>query len=384
MNARPQHGSVLVSTLLIAAVLFLAGLAVASRLTGEVTRSRGAVDFDRAWHAAMAGLEECLGYLRWDPAGQDGLAHGDPGSEVCRKSYSGAGFSYTATAILGSPRQVALSSAGTAGGVTRTLGAIAQASLTGGQGFQAWGGGSMRFDGGGTIDGIIYGARDIEVNGTFDVCGNIFAHGTASRGNNVSDLPDCNVGFYSSYPWVAFPDFQVAALKARATTVIDGDYAPECSPSDTSRAADCDGPVTGEQIVWVKGKLTFKSYKKKGKGSDHKDGLYYTGRVIYIADGGVDVNANLTRGPAAMLQIVADGTGQAITVQPGNTVEGIFVNPNGTFSTPGNIALRGLVFAAEWNNNGTLTWIADPLSGLCSGSGCAGARMALVKLWEES
>lgn len=379
-----QQGYVLASVIFVAALLLATGVAVLWRVSVEANLAGKSDRFEQAWQAAMAGLEDCLGYINWDATGRAAMEAATGGEKICARSYSGDGYSYVAEAWANSPRQVKVRATGKSGSSSRTLGTVAQYTLNPtGRAVGSWGGGDMKFAGGGRLEGEIYSAKTINVTGNFNVCGNFYAYEKALRGKNVSDIAGCNVGFYSHYPWVTFPDFQVAALKSRADMIISNDYTPECSASDVARSADCDGPVSGEKVVWVKGKLFLKNYQKGGRGRTYRD-LTYTGRVIYITDAGVDISVDkLLRSGDAMVQVIADGLGQKIIVSANGEIEGIFVAPEGEFATPGTTTVRGLVFASVWNNDGTLVWIADPQSGACTGGGCLGARMTMVKLWEE-
>lgn len=376
MRNRRSHegGYVLVAALLAAGLILAAGLAVLSRTTTEVKVGRSAEDYERAWQAAMAGIEHCLAYIRHETEGQERMKNPVAGAQVCEKSHSAHGASYTARAVAANARQAKVVSTGTAGKHSRTAAAIIRYTLASGKGLQAWGGGNMKFAGGGTLDGEIFTAKDIEVTGNFTVCGNIYASGTAFRGSNVSDASNCNVGFHSRFPFIQFPDFEVDKLKSRAAIIYTSDYTALCPPIGT-RDPGCDGPTSGEKVVWVKGKLTL--------GKSGSDSLY-TGRIIYVADNGVDVvGKNHDLGNGAMLQVVAAGADKVIKVTSSGTVQGVFAAPEGRFETPGTVRLNGLVFAKDWNNSGTLHWVANGQRGACTGEECVAARMAIVKLWEQ-
>lgn len=380
-----QRGHLLVLAVLGVALMLTLGLAVLSRVSVELKLSRQALHYERAWQAAMAGLEACMGYIRWDPAGREAMHSPATGQIVCSLTHTDeAGDSYTTVAQAANARQVTVESAGTSGELTRNLGAVLQYTLASGRGLHAWGGGNMKFAGGGVLDGDIFSAADIEVTGSFTVCGNLYAYGTAYRGSRVSDGPGCNVGFHSRYPLITFPDFRVPDLKARASLVIAGDHTPKC-PADepAARGPDCDGPAGGEQVVLVRGNLLLEQYKIDGKGTPYKS-LLYTGRTIYVVEGNVSIGLEqINLASEAMLQVIADGPGRVIKLTSSGTIRGIYVAPEGRFETPGTVTLYGLVFASLWENSGTLKWYADPQQGVCTGEECTSARLALVKLWEE-
>lgn len=382
-NLPGQEGYILVAALLAAVVIFAASFAVASRITSEVKIGRNAEDHEQAWHAAMAGLEECLAYIRHDPAGQAGMVNPAIGTKVCDQSHSVHGVSYTVQAFAATARQVKVVSTGRAGKTARKAGAILQVALGTEQGPAAWGGGTLRFSGDGTLDGDLYSVDSIDIAGTFTVCGNIYAAGEASRGGQVVNGPTCNVGFHSQFPFVKFPDFKVDLLRQKASIIIEGDHTPICPDDDpASRGPDCDGPVDGEQVVWVKGRLSFNPYSTSS-GKTYKD-VRYTGRVIYVVDNVVHVNIdNVDLAHTGSLQVLAAGQNKGITVSSNGTIRGVWVAPEGPFETAGTLNLIGLVFAKEWVSRGTLHWIAGGQSVVCTGTECASSRMSIVKLWEE-
>lgn len=393
MSSRPrrqsqgQGGYVLVSVLLATAVIFTAGMVVTRRVTTEIKLGRKSHEHTQAWYAAMAGIEDCLAYLNWDPAARSAVETAGLGVTLCERSLSDSGFQYDVRATMGNARQVLFTSTGRSGRSARTLSAVARRTLVDRDDkLHAWAGGTMKFSGSGSLEGNLYSDGNIEIGGTFTVCGNYYARNQTIRGSNVTNKAGCQVSFTSNYPMVAFPDMRVDALKARATVTYAGDHSPQCpSGSGSTRTPDCDGPVTGEKIVRVVGKLRMQPYTPSGSTSTSQV-LRYTGRVVYVVEQGAEITINNVEvAPGGMLQLIIDGTGQTIRIWPNNqgVVTAHIVVPAGKLETPGTVNIRGLVFAREWDNSGSLNWRSDPLNGICTGTACLPVRMALIRFWES-
>lgn len=162
MNVPPVNrgGYVLVSSILAVSLLLAGGVAILTRVTTEERMAVMSRDYEQAWYAAIAGIEHCLGFLRWDPTGRANMTSPTAGQVVCSVSHTRGNSRYKATAWAASSLQVKVVATGEAGRSSRTLGAIVKYSLGNGSGLWSWGGGNLWFDGGGTLEGEVLSTAD--------------------------------------------------------------------------------------------------------------------------------------------------------------------------------------------------------------------------------
>ena len=376
MSRRRDGGYVLVMALLVTGLMFATGLAVLSRATAEVTLGRSAQEYEQAWQTAVAGIEHCIGHVRHTAEGRDLMAalanHPVVDTEVCTQSFANDRMQYQVQALSTNGRQMSIRSVGSAGRHTRTVATIVDYNRGSGGGkmLKAWGGGPIRFSGG-TVIGEIYSAAHITLLGQVALCGNFYAREYVDP-QSVKPTTGCDVGYHYPFPPVKFPEFGLEQMKTRFGLKYEGNHSPSC-PDNGVRDPDCTGPAGSELIVWVTGDLHLQGATK-----------YYRGRVIYVVDGNIILQSDIETEADTLLQFSITGADKRIEKMGNRTLRGVFVAPEGTFYTPGNGTVHGLVFAKQlWDNDGTLTWVADHSRGFCTNEECYGGRATMVKLWEE-
>lgn len=425
-----QGGYVLVAVMLVSVVLFISAFAVLSHATGEAKRAGRDVNFERAWYAAMAGVEECIARVQWEYP-RWALASASTGDVWCNMSGTvGAnGDAYAGTAVVESPMVLRIEIQGTSGPITRNLEAIIEPELNTGSGDMSFiTGGNIWFAGGPQtyIEGNLGAVGVLELRNQVEVCGHLRSRDQDPiLGANVNLIPgDPCYSDSDQDPTLVFPMFDVDFFK-RSEADIEADTGLDwtvTTVNGTAKAADidllqcaspivvspyCDGstnPViiyartTGAGVGADVGHIKLGSNGGNvgvgpggdvscGSGSSGGNGkMYFKGNVYLIADGNVCISRDIEVVDDGTLHIYTNTGGIYITNATLEGVELVADDPArgndptiGRILTPGNAEIHGKVMGWYWINNGNIKLYSDTEQ---IGHNMNEYTPGLVSLWE--
>ncbi len=347
-----REGYAMVAAILTVALVLMAGLAILGRATTEQKLSKSQVDSEKASYAAMAGLEDGMGFVVWDATFSDVAPATFPSSFYnIEKTVGDSKYNVTATWV--NAEEIEVRSEGTSGPASRPARKVAVARLlapvsnglgttpTGGTGggpaggstptegttsiartvgfadidMQSftWGGGTFDLQANAPFKGNIYVNGDITISGDVDICGHLYATGdievtgSASFDVNAETCPEywnlsAEERTHARAEDIGRPTFDFAMPEDHAEIDITGDTALKCTPTDYPRAGDsdvrstyCDNSGSAVRVVYIDGDLDLKKYSyaknANGKGGQQQvDVLTFSGEIIYVVSGKIKVD----------------------------------------------------------------------------------------------
>lgn len=188
----------MVSAIIVAAIVSVIGITMMNRATTHTRQQRLSTESDQAWYLANAGLEECLGKIRWDSSTWGAVKNADANSKQACGGRTVAGGSYEVWAhrfLPAMPGVILITSVGTFEGYSRQLQATAQWRQPNAG---VWanradflGGGSWRFSGNAHIQGTLASTGNVDFGGSATMCGSVWANGRVTPAGAV----DCGAIF---------------------------------------------------------------------------------------------------------------------------------------------------------------------------------------------
>lgn len=186
----------MVSAIIAAAIVSVMGITMVNRAITHTRQQRLSTDSDQAWYLANAGLEACLGKIRWDSVTWGAVKNADSNQPCANGSLAGGTYSALARRFNPAmPGVILITATGSFAGYTRSLQATAQWRQPN-PGIWAnradfLGGGSWRFSGNSHIQGTLASTGNVDFGGSATICGSVWANGLVTPPGAV----DCGATF---------------------------------------------------------------------------------------------------------------------------------------------------------------------------------------------